>query len=90
MRSVVIIAQYTPERDPGLRALFDDGRNFLLRVEKEFGSVGRWVAMRSQRKQDIYTQYHATYCAVVGLADCHFALVSRDICDMYLWSLRRH
>jgi hypothetical protein len=67
--------QYTPERDPDLAQLFADGKDFLLRVEREFGSMGRWVGVRSAKKGDIYTQYHATYCAVAGLADANFAQV---------------
>ncbi len=69
--------QYTPEYDPGLVALFADGMDFLLRVEGEFGRMGRWVPIRSTRKEDHYTQYHATYCAVVGLAPCSFAQVNK-------------
>ena len=68
--------QYTPERDPGLVALFEDGMDFLLVREKHFGCMGRWVATRNIRKEDIYTQYHACYCAVVGLAGCAFAQVT--------------
>jgi hypothetical protein len=70
-----VAPQYTPQRDPDLVELFADGMDYLLRVEKEFGSMGRWVATRSARKEDFYTQYHATYCAVMGLAECHFAQV---------------
>jgi hypothetical protein len=52
-------------------ALFEDGCDYLLRVEQGFGAVGRWVGA----SEDLYTRYHASYCAVVGLAECAFAQV---------------
>lgn len=76
-------SQYTPERDPGLADLFADGKDFLLRVERDFGSMGRWVGVRSAKREDIYTQYHATYCAVVGLADANFTQVKFQPSQVY-------
>lgn len=49
--------------------------DFLLKVEKDFGCMGKWVATRSSKREEIYTQYHATYCAVVGLAEPPFSKV---------------
>lgn len=72
---IVCLVQYAAERDPGLVALFEDGMNFLLKVEKDYGCMGRWVATRSTKKEDIYTQYHASYCAVVGLAEPPYSKV---------------
>lgn len=56
-------------------------------MERDFGSMGKWVATRSARKEDFYTQYHATYCAVVGLADCHFAQVQYTMWVHYIFRL---
>ena len=78
---IYFFAQYTPENDPELEELVAAGMDFLLRVEREFNCMGRWVATRSTRKEDHYTQYHASYCAVVGLlANCAFSEVSCVIC----------
>eukprot|EP01032_Pedospumella_encystans_P017555 gene17555-20000_t len=67
------VLQYTPARDPDLEQLFQDGMDFLLQREKHYGCMGRWVATCRSKREDIYTQYHACYCAVVGLAGCAFA-----------------
>ena len=73
----ILLLQYTPARDPLLVVLFTAGLDFLLQVERDLSSMGRWVPTRNAKKEDAYTQYHATYCAVVGLVECNFAKVSR-------------
>ena len=55
------------------------GLDYLLKVESDLGRIGHWVPTRNTKvmhKQDHYTQYHASYCAVAGLVKCAFEEVS--------------
>lgn len=47
------------------------GKDFLVKQDNLFARSGQFVS----RRQSIYKQYHASYCAVAGLSECSFAEV---------------
>lgn len=68
--STFSVSQYTEETDPELAVIVRRAQDFLL--EKEQG-LGKGLFVDSTDNKD---RYHAGYCAVVGLLESHFALVS--------------
>lgn len=54
--------------------ILQEGLQYLLSVEEKRGKQGTWM----KRSEGVFKRYHATYCALIGLAPLQFLPLQRD------------
>ena len=62
--------QYREAADPSLVEIVSTASQYLLRTESNKGCRGMWYT-----KSDMYRQYHASFCAIMGLLEIQYSLV---------------
>jgi hypothetical protein len=63
------------EKDTAIWPLVQQGMAFLVETEQKFGAKGLW----GRANDDVYSRYHTSYCAVIGIMDMSFSDASPEL-----------
>ena len=73
------LPQYWEYKDSDIKEVFQIGQQYLMSKEMALGSQGRFLDRSTQEcGNDEFSDYHASYCAAVGLLEPHYVTTVKD------------